>query len=692
MSGPVAVITDDTTLELLADDTTLELLADNTTLELLADDTTLELLADNTTLELLADDTTLELLADNTTLELLADDTTLELLADNTTLELLADNTTLELLADNTTLELLADNTTLELLADNTTLELLADNTTLELLADDTTLQLLADDTTVECLFFASLTWFFSAAYNIWSVVIYDVENVNLLPDRSSPTSEFFLCFASNRFMYLHDIFAVLNPLVTFTFPAFCSSLLFLYFLKNKREADKPGRPYKSSKSVVIFTFALLVSFVASHLPWEIATLVLNHDAPEHYADQLVSLKVLHLISFSRGFWDIFIFGAFRHYVCKKEKALAHFREQRSLQVQRTNLAIPMSDRPMSTSLLDSDPSVSRRYSSDISRRASAFDDPHSCQIEHHPGHGPAEDESHLVLINPHINHEDGLAPPSLTTAATAASGAPQIQIPVVTYTYLVPRSPCAWESTRALLFPPSKPSSAEMNRRNTLTGKSRFGSCEIIPESSETSDGLAELNTPYKKQQHQRRKSCGDKVSHLKVRANKHANFKHSNMADKSSIKLTEDAVVVTKGLSDGVVLELRKFPSPQLRRSVNSLQPSIVTVEQISDGSNSLTLEQASKNNNKIGQEDKHCLELNQTSRDPLLGVKMCSQVMSTSKSAEALGSPNIKILRPEIRDDSRKSTLTVPSSTPRRGVSCNYLTVPSPMTPFFPGSSNS
>nr|KAI8757130.1 beta-1 adrenergic receptor-like [Biomphalaria glabrata] len=528
------------------------------------------------------------------------------------------------------------------------------------------------------CLFFASLTWFFSAAYNIWSVVIYDVENVNLLPAARSP--EYFLCFASNRFMYLHDIFAVLNPLVTFTFPALCSSLLFLYFLRNKREADKPGRPYKSSKSVVIFTFALLVSFVASHLPWEIATLVLNHDAPAHYADQLISLKVLHLISFSRGFWDIFIFGAFRHYVCKKEKALAHFREQRSLQVQRSNLAIPMSDRPMSTSLLDSDPSVSRRYSSDISRRASAFDDPHSCQIEHHPGVTPQEDDSHLVLINNYVNVED-------SSLGAANPAAPQLQIPVVTYTYLVPRSPCAWENTRNLMFPPNKPPVVDLNRRNTLTGKSRFGSCEMIPESSE-SDSVAEMGDPAKKQQYQRRKSCGDKVSHLKVRASKHAMLKHSNSPEniKACVKLIEDSADLNSNDSDGVILELRKVPSPVFKRTLHIDQPSPV-IDHDSDRL-VLTIDNASKNNNKIQLTD--CLELNRNYKDSLPLEKGNSPSLTTSRSADAIGSPTLKSPSPEIRDDSRRNTLTVPTAVPRRGTSCNYLTVPSSITPFFPGSS--
>ena len=394
------------------------------------------------------------------------------------------------------------------------------------------------------CLFFASLTWFFAAAYNIWSVVIYDVEVVTLVGSPDRRTKDLFLCFASSRFMYLHDIFEILNPLVTFVFPTVFSSLLFIYFVWNKKEADKPGRPYKSSKSVVIFTFALLVSFVASHLPWEIATLVLSYDATRHYSRQLVSVKVLHLMSFLRGFWDIFIFGAFRHYVCKKEKALAHFREQRSLQVQRSSLAIPLTDRAVSTSLLDSDPSVSRRYSSDVSRRPSAFDDGPSCvHVEQthlgntlHPNqsmqllhlHQPIIEteqekmvsfklQDHQQQQQLHQQHHLGssLLPRrsvdsdlALARPGSDADGEKTILVPVVTVGYLIPRSPCA-DPTRNFVFPPAK---CGLDRRMSTPIRQRFGSTEGISESKEDGDSVSELQTYKKRILFNRRKSCGDK------------------------------------------------------------------------------------------------------------------------------------------------------------------------------------
>ncbi|CAG5121343.1 unnamed protein product [Candidula unifasciata] len=460
------------------------------------------------------------------------------------------------------------------------------------------------------CLFFASLTWFFSAAYNIWSVVIYDVEVVTLASERR--TKDLFLCFASSRFMYLHDIFEVLNPLVTFIFPALSCTLLFIYFVRNKQEADKPGRPYKSSKSVVIFTLALLVSFVASHL---------------HGKLQLF-LKILHLLSFSRGFWDIFIFGGFRHYVCKKEKALAHFREQRSLQVQRTSLAIPFQDRGMSTSLLDSDPSVSRRYSSDISRRASALDDI-SCQFDHNPDQ---------------MQNEQDLLQRPLNSSKPAED-----LVPVVTVGYLIPRSPCASDNRRQFIFPPDNEFSHErkVQTNRGLSGKSVFGSCEAIQEISEDGDFLAALSTTTRKPLHLRRKSCGDKASHL--------------------LKLNLHRVARSAAGTDG--------GNTKTERNLG-----------ISDHNNPSNA--ATKQTNTHSLHDNITMSASETQMENISQVPLAKNhnyTIQISKSAEKLSAPFPEDFNREIR----RNTLNVPSTPSRRGSSCKYLTVPSTMTPFIPRS---
>ncbi|KAK7097096.1 adenosine receptor A3-like [Littorina saxatilis] len=197
------------------------------------------------------------------------------------------------------------------------------------------------------CLFFSSLTWFFAAAYNIWSVVLYDTRLVGQLHELKGDLAEdvrkgavawgvrggviaanfsSHVCFASTRFQTLVQIFVVLDFFVTFLFPVVGSVVLFTVFWKGREALRQPGRPYRSSTSVIIFTFALLVSFVLCHFPLEVVALhVQSHDVSAHQ-DEFLAYKVCQLMSFTRGFWDVFIFGVFRHYVCRKERALAVFR------------------------------------------------------------------------------------------------------------------------------------------------------------------------------------------------------------------------------------------------------------------------------------------------------------------------------------------------------------------------------
>jgi uncharacterized membrane protein YgcG len=154
------------------------------------------------------------------------------------------------------------------------------------------------------------------------------------------------VCFSSTRFQKLVDIFVVLDFFITFLLPFLASSLLFAVFWRRRRDTRAPGRPYRSSTSVIIFTFALLVSFFVCHVPLELVALHVHRNtairsddvsmnavyrksdvtSPDH-ADFLV-YKMCQLVSFTRGFWDVFIFGVFRHYVCRKERALASFRDQ----------------------------------------------------------------------------------------------------------------------------------------------------------------------------------------------------------------------------------------------------------------------------------------------------------------------------------------------------------------------------
>lgn len=269
------------------------------------------------------------------------------------------------------------------------------------------------------CLFFSSLTWFFAAAYNIWSVVLYDIRRLRSAhahtdvetgsgvsaaeggtEEESSMTSSSafswfsysrgsssaYVCYSSSRFEYLTDIFVVLDFLVTFLAPVLAAYILFGVFWKNRKAVRAPGRPYRSSTSVIVFIFALLVCFTFSHVLIEVVTLVMRkRGLTKAESGDLKLYKASQLLSFTRGFWDVFIFGMFRHYVCRKERALAFFRESRygqdgslgaSTAVRAgergdggpssplTCLTVPNTGPPPSTSLLDSDQELTPHASS----------------------------------------------------------------------------------------------------------------------------------------------------------------------------------------------------------------------------------------------------------------------------------------------------------------------------------------
>ncbi|XP_050416816.1 uncharacterized protein LOC126830471 [Patella vulgata] len=206
------------------------------------------------------------------------------------------------------------------------------------------------------CLFFCSLTWFFAAAYNIWAVVIYDTAYVEI---SELPNQKLAMCFVAEKFLDLYAIFLVLDFLIIFLFPVCATAALFIAFALTKNPANQPGRLYKPSLSILVFAFALFMCFVCCHLPAEIAAFCIDHRTGLYQFTDLSAYKILHIFSFTRGFWDLFIFGTFRHYVCKKEKVLAQMRE---VKVQNS-LGIP-TVAPASTSLLDSDQEVSQRASS----------------------------------------------------------------------------------------------------------------------------------------------------------------------------------------------------------------------------------------------------------------------------------------------------------------------------------------
>ena len=216
------------------------------------------------------------------------------------------------------------------------------------------------------CLFFTSLIWFFAASYNIWSVVLYHTQYYVF---QEEPLTHVALCFISIQFMHVFKVFVVLDFLVMFLLPSLGTLCLFVVFVSKKTTTYQPGRPYRPSISVIVFTFALYVCFVVCHFPLEVTMFLIDYNSALILINDASAFRLFQLFSFSRGFWDLFIFGTFRHYICRKEKVLAQMRDQRAVVQNHGKLSLEIPVQPYSTSLLDSDQEISQRMSSGDSRR-----------------------------------------------------------------------------------------------------------------------------------------------------------------------------------------------------------------------------------------------------------------------------------------------------------------------------------
>ncbi|XP_012945375.1 mucin-5AC [Aplysia californica] len=209
------------------------------------------------------------------------------------------------------------------------------------------------------------------------------------------------------------------------------------------------------------------------------------------------------------------------------------------MHVQRSNLAIPVLDRPLSTSLLDSDPSVSRRYSSDIpSRRPSALDEAYSkcLQPDSRPEGVPQSllqtlnrpDEEQTVngnysstIITTTTTTTSSSSPYHLApTTTTTAPSTHEETIVVITQGYLMPRSPCVSSDNNSLFqFPPRIVDGVHYRiDRSSSYGGNATGSCHSLDKGDEQTDRVAVEylpGIPGKTPFSFRRKSCGDKAHH---------------------------------------------------------------------------------------------------------------------------------------------------------------------------------
>ena len=172
------------------------------------------------------------------------------------------------------------------------------------------------------CMFFISLVWFFSAAYNVWTVVfytIYDSEKITYLELLISSERSMYgkRCFFSTRFDSLKRVFLTIDFFVMFVIP--CAVLGGACFVIVRKQHGSIKQRFETYYYIMRFIFFIFVVYISCHTPFEIATLT-NANIPEPDEDMDTFYKASTTIYYTRGVCFLVIYVYFKQYVCRRNK------------------------------------------------------------------------------------------------------------------------------------------------------------------------------------------------------------------------------------------------------------------------------------------------------------------------------------------------------------------------------------
>ncbi|XP_060080869.1 beta-1 adrenergic receptor-like [Ylistrum balloti] len=170
--------------------------------------------------------------------------------------------------------------------------------------------------TVARCMFFTSLWWFFSAAFNIWSVVLFTKGSVNILYKEVS-SYQIPSCVLNSRFIDLHTAFLLTDVIIIFVIPTF--AILGIYCVLVRNYFTVLRERILTYFYVIKLFIALFITFVLCHLPLEIFTFLDSRQGSFTLLYVLASNFATSLY-FTRGIWNLLIYAYFKHYVCRKRQ------------------------------------------------------------------------------------------------------------------------------------------------------------------------------------------------------------------------------------------------------------------------------------------------------------------------------------------------------------------------------------
>ncbi|XP_048777756.2 neuropeptide SIFamide receptor-like [Ostrea edulis] len=170
--------------------------------------------------------------------------------------------------------------------------------------------------TVARCMFCTSLLWFFSSSFNIWSVVLFT--SVPRIPRNNDLVLErtYKRCTLNQRFAFLHKFFLLMDLFTLFLIPltvvlSLFLVLLFKYFTILR---ERIQTYFFVVKLLMVLSFNVLVT----HTPYQVITFIEN--TPGYQSSDIFFLSnLLTSLFFTRGIWNLLIYGYFKHYVCHKQ-------------------------------------------------------------------------------------------------------------------------------------------------------------------------------------------------------------------------------------------------------------------------------------------------------------------------------------------------------------------------------------
>lgn len=174
------------------------------------------------------------------------------------------------------------------------------------------------------CMFFITLVWFFSTAYNIWTVVfytIYDSEKVAHIEYFMDSSTILYgkTCFFSHRFRSMKRAFLSLDFIVLYVIPCFILGAEFCAILRKQHGTIK--QRFETYYYIMRFIFFIVLVFVLCHTPFEIATLT-KSGARKSTLHISLLYEISESVYYSRGVLYLIVYIYFKQYVCRRSKRL----------------------------------------------------------------------------------------------------------------------------------------------------------------------------------------------------------------------------------------------------------------------------------------------------------------------------------------------------------------------------------